>query len=278
MIEPEKRCKNCSHHLLLSQKFCHNCGQSTDTHRINFHFLVHEIQHGIFHVDGGILFTLKELFTRPGHTLREYLAGQRKSHFPPLLLVVILGSLCALLQYWIIGKKLSAPVKTSVLATDGNQVDNYVDFQGLVEYFTLIFDWLSNHFAFSVLLVIPAAALAFFLGFRKYGLNYPEWLVISLFLAGQSLAVYLLFILVNPLTGNLDSLFYLICWVLITFSLVQLFSNRGRTYVILRSIWSIFLTYLIAGTYFTIAILLAAFIGVLLYGYDNIIPEIMRRI
>lgn len=278
MIEPEKRCKNCSHHLLLSQKFCHNCGQSTDTHRINFHFLVHEIQHGIFHVDGGILFTLKELFTRPGHTLREYLAGQRKSHFPPLLLVVILGSLCALFQYWIIGKKISTQVKTSLLTTEDNEVHQYLDFQGLVEYFRLIFEWLSNHFAFSVLLVIPAAAFAFFLGFRKYGLNYPEWLVIFLFLAGQSLAVYLIFILITPITGNLNEIFYLSCWLLIILSLVQLFSDRGRLYVILRSFWSIVLTYLIAGTYFTIGILIAAFIGVLLYGYDNIIPEIMGRI
>ena len=42
-------CKNCS--TPVSGKYCSNCGQSTATARINFHYIIHEIQHSIFHVD-----------------------------------------------------------------------------------------------------------------------------------------------------------------------------------------------------------------------------------
>ena len=83
MKHTESRCLNCRQLLLMHQRFCHQCGQKTDTHRINFHYLVHEVPHSIFHVDNGILFTLKELFTRPGQSIREYLEGKRQQHSNP---------------------------------------------------------------------------------------------------------------------------------------------------------------------------------------------------
>lgn len=64
-------CKNCNHNF--KGNFCNNCGQTANTHEINFTSILHEIQHGIFHIDKGILYTSKELFRRPGHTIREYL-------------------------------------------------------------------------------------------------------------------------------------------------------------------------------------------------------------
>ena len=280
MIKPEKRCRNCNQHLLLNQKFCHECGQATDTHRINFHYFVHEVPHSIFHVDGGIIFTLKELFTRPGHTIREYLDGKRKPHFKPLMLVLIMGSVCALIQYFLkdpTKKKfadqplLKGDVKTSGLA-------NYVDFEGLVSYFKHIVEWLSNHFAFTVLLMLPIAAFGFFLGFRKYKLNYPEWLVVFLFLAGQSLTVYILFIFLNRFVGNYNVLFFFLCWGLVTFSLTQLFNERGKKYVVLRSLWSIFLSYIFSLVYVVIAILVVAAVGILMYGYDTLIPLISKEL
>ncbi|MEO8862184.1 MAG: hypothetical protein ABI358_12210 [Ginsengibacter sp.] len=32
---------------------------------MNFHFLWHDVQHGLFHFDKGVLYTTKQLFTRP---------------------------------------------------------------------------------------------------------------------------------------------------------------------------------------------------------------------
>ena len=277
MIGLENRCKNCFQHLHLDQKYCHACGQKTDTHRINLHFLLHEIQHGIFHVDGGIVFTLKELFTRPGHTLREYLEGKRKPHFPPVLFVLIMGSVCALIHYFFnhkVEKKENSILETNL---SKNDIAQYLDFKGFVAYFTHVFEWLGEHLAFTILLMLPICGLAFFLGFRKYKYNYSEWLVILLFLSGQCLTVYVFFIFINYFLGDFNLIFYLICFSLITFCLIQLFNNRGKWYVVLRVFWSVFLSYFLSVIYIVFVILIIIAIGLVLYGYDNIIPRILNK-
>ncbi len=279
MTQHTERCKNCSQHLLLQQKFCHLCGQKTDVHRIDLHYFLHELPHSIFHVDGGILFTLRELFTRPGSTIREYLDGRRKPHFKPLMLVLVMGSFCALLQLLV--KKHKDVEKSDQLIQSNlskSEIAKYIDFKGLVAYFTEVFHWLSSHFAFTVLLMLPVTALAFFLGFRKYKLNYPEWVVIFLFLGGQSLAIYVFFIFLNFFVGDYTWLYFFLSWVIITLSLIQFFQKRGRKYIILRVIWSIFLSYLFTFFYVIFAIIAVSLIGILLYGYDNIVPVILQKL
>ncbi|MDH6353963.1 hypothetical protein M2132_000283 [Dysgonomonas sp. PH5-45] len=84
-------CKNCN--STIKGNYCQNCGQATKTDRINFHYLVHEIQHSIFHVDKGILFTIKELLLRPSITIKGYLEGKRVNLFKPFGFVVNQSSL-----------------------------------------------------------------------------------------------------------------------------------------------------------------------------------------
>ncbi|WP_435523400.1 zinc-ribbon domain-containing protein [Chryseobacterium indoltheticum] len=40
-------CKNCHHSLNEEDRFCSKCGQNTDTHKINLHYVIHELIHGI---------------------------------------------------------------------------------------------------------------------------------------------------------------------------------------------------------------------------------------
>ena len=88
-------CKNCNHHL--KGNFCSNCGQSANTHDINFGSIVHEIQHSVFHIDKGILYTTQQLFIRPGHTIREYIEGKRVKHFKPVAYILILSAIYTLI-------------------------------------------------------------------------------------------------------------------------------------------------------------------------------------
>lgn len=262
----------------MHQRFCHECGQKTDTHRINLHFLVHELQHGVFHVDSGIFFTLRELFTRPGHSIREYIDGKRKPHFPPFTLVVILGSVCALMQYFFKKESDDRNGLTTKKDSADPDLEKYVDFDGLLNYFRHVADWFSGHFAFTVLLILPVAALGFFLGFRRYRINYPEWLVIMLFLAGQSMAVYVLFIFINYFLGNQNGWFYLISWGLVTFTLVQFFEERRTKFVIARTVWSFTLTYIFTLIYLVLAASIIGLIGIMMFGYEGILGKIMQKV
>lgn len=84
------KCLNCGNDI--ENNFCSVCGQKTSTHRFSLkHFVIHDIIHGVFHLDKGFLFTIKELFTRPGHSIREYVQGKRVKHFNyfTLLLLII---------------------------------------------------------------------------------------------------------------------------------------------------------------------------------------------
>ena len=83
-------CKNCNYNF--KGKYCNNCGQTADTHRLDFHYLWHQFKHGLLHFDDGILYSGIELFTRPGHSIREFVNGKRVGYFSFVtLLLLILG-------------------------------------------------------------------------------------------------------------------------------------------------------------------------------------------
>ena len=69
-------CANCARTIDgEAQKFCPACGQPTPAHRIDWHFLAHELEHSVLHMDRGVFHTLKNLMLRPGHMMRDYLEG-----------------------------------------------------------------------------------------------------------------------------------------------------------------------------------------------------------
>lgn len=111
-------CKNCSNEF--DGHYCNQCGQPAETHEMNVYFLVHDIQHGFFHIEKGILFTIKELFTRPGHSIREYLQGKRVKHFKPISLVLLLAGILGLLSHYFHVDILGDTVKVN---STGGQAD-----------------------------------------------------------------------------------------------------------------------------------------------------------
>ncbi|WP_447636070.1 DUF3667 domain-containing protein [Flavobacterium microcysteis] len=167
-------CKNCEHEI--NGNFCSECGQSTHTHPINFHYLWHDIQHGVFHFDKGLLYTAKELFTRPGHSIREFIEGKRVSHFKPTSLVFLLGSFYGLLYHF-----FHIKLPTHLINGNSEQASD------------IIGDWITAHYALATLLTIPLLSIASFLAFRKTGYNLVEHLVLNGFIAGQKLILQFIF-------------------------------------------------------------------------------------
>lgn len=53
-------CKNCD--AFTVGNFCNYCGQSVYTKRITAKTILHEVQHGIFHVDKGGYILLRNSF------------------------------------------------------------------------------------------------------------------------------------------------------------------------------------------------------------------------
>lgn len=179
-------CKNCGQHF--KGHFCNNCGQAASTHEINFHFLWHDIQHGFFHFDNGIFYTARQLFTRPGHSIREFIEGKRVRHFKPISLVVLLATIYGLLS---ITFHINVLTDIKITGVGNNEINAQQ-----------IKNWIDSHYAWVTLATLPVYALASFLAFRKQAYNFMEHLVLNAFLAGQRL---LLHIAVFPISYLLNS-------------------------------------------------------------------------
>ncbi|MEO7601675.1 MAG: DUF3667 domain-containing protein [Sphingomicrobium sp.] len=79
----ELTCLNCG--TALQGDFCHACGQHARVHRTLTAF-VHDLLHGVLHLDGKVWRTLPMLVRRPGVLTRRYIDGERAKFISPLAL------------------------------------------------------------------------------------------------------------------------------------------------------------------------------------------------
>ena len=92
--QPETKtttCLNCG--TEFQGNFCPECGQDAKTSRFTLRFIWSNLFVAILGRDGGIAYTIKNLFTRPGAMIVEILNGKRRKYvspFPTLFLALTL--------------------------------------------------------------------------------------------------------------------------------------------------------------------------------------------
>ena len=219
------------------QKFCPACGQPTPVHRIDWHFLGHELEHSVLHMDRGILYSLKELMLRPGHLIRGYLEGRRAKQVKPLLLLMISAAAVLLLGKLLLdGDIVGSAMELGFAGSGAPKAGAGLDPTALAATFAAAKDWLNGHMTAFTLLCLPLEAAAFWLAFKGRGLNYPEWLVVSAFLTVQSF-VFMALAIVLQLWIPSAQAWVLLCVVAYTvFSLVQLFNRHSGWTSALRAL------------------------------------------
>lgn len=156
-------CLNCE--SPVSGKFCSDCGQKTDTHRITFkHFLMHDILHGVWHFEKGILFSLREGITRPGKAGMDYISGKRIRYYNVFyLILLIIGLNLFISSYY---EKLSH----IYLGTTEAKMTGVVKSVG---------DFLEHYSKLLIFSFVPLFALNSFLIFRRKKLNLSEHFIIA---------------------------------------------------------------------------------------------------
>ena len=222
-------CKNCNQ--VFSGHYCNNCGQPADTHRINAHFLWHDVQHGLLHFDEGIPYSIKQLLTRPGHSIREFIEGKRVRHFKPLSLVAVLAAFYGFLYHY---------YHINLFANTDNSDMDLHDFG----------EWMAAHFAWTTIATIPFYTIGTYLAFRKQGYNFFEFFVLNTFKASQRLFVQILafpvLLYLNSINHaeRFSTLTYLLGIILTFWTNIQFFNKMSKTRAFLLSILShiIFLT------------------------------------
>jgi hypothetical protein len=169
----EKTCLNCGE--IVAREFCAACGQAIATERFTFRYLLtKDLAKVVVKVDGGILFTLKLLFTKPGHAVRDYLGGKRVGVTGATTLLFLLASFDAYLRtLW--GFELSEGMTTE----SGRSLSHAIE------------DARVNHAQMFFLGFLPLRAAISYVFFRRAGLRYAEHLVLDAYGTAAGLAISL---------------------------------------------------------------------------------------
>ena len=235
-------CKNCNTHF--SGLYCNNCGQSADTERLDFKFLVKNLRKNVFkYFHAGIFYSAVQLFKRPGHTIREYIEGKRVKHFEPIALLLTFAALYGLLYHLF-------------------NINLFVDLSGKASPDTntkmnIINDWMSDNYSLATCLFVPFYAFGSYLGFIRQKYNFIEHIYLNIFLGSQRIFAHLLlfplYIVFNgtPKLKILMDINILLDIILLVWSYTQFFNKLKRTKAILLSILSyviFFISFLIIAS------------------------------
>jgi Protein of unknown function (DUF3667) len=183
-------CLNCNQ--ALSGNYCTTCGQKSSTHRLSLkHFFLHDFVHGVFHLDKGFLYTIKELFTRPGHSIREYIQGKRVKHFNYFTLLIVLATISHLVGAY-----------SNVQLTDMTGSDS----KGLISGLEQLGKTYPKLFALSQ---IPFLALLSYVIFKKSNQNYSEHLILNTFKASAEVMLSMFVLVVSIFYANVSVISFL---------------------------------------------------------------------
>lgn len=157
------QCLNCD--SPVSGKFCPNCGQKTDTHRITFkHFIFHDILHGVWHFEKGILFSLRKGITRPGKAGMDYISGKRIRYYNVFYLILLIIGLNLFITSY------HEQLSHTYLGTTEVVMTGVIKSVG---------DFLTHYSKLLIFSFVPLFALNSFLIFRKKKLNLSEHFIIA---------------------------------------------------------------------------------------------------
>ncbi len=238
----EINCKNCNTNFIGN--FCYNCGQPANTKRLDFHSIWHDLQHGLLHFDKGIFYTIKQLFTKPGHTIREYLEGKRVKHFKPFSLVVLLATIYALLYHYLNIGMIEETRDAISMRTFGIQYNLNITYgTDRTPLAQTIRGFIDSNFALIQIVSLPFFAGASRLAFRKEGYTYFEHLVINAFIRGQALilaSILLPFLYFGWINRELHSgILQLLQLVFVFWTFLQLFNSRKKWWIVKKSLLGI---------------------------------------
>lgn len=206
-MSEKHNCLNCNEPV--TKKFCPNCGQKTDTHRITFrHFIVHDVLHGVWHFEKGIFFTLKEALVRPGQAALGYIGGKRVRYYNVFYLTLLMIGLHLLLLHFYDGFR-----DATIKSMDNQNAPNINKFY--------------NENAKIILFsIVPILGLNALLVFRRLQLNLAEHMILAGICLLGMIELSIIFSFLDFLNEK------------ISFFLINIFEITTFLSIILFPIWS----------------------------------------
>lgn len=169
------------------------------------------------------------MFTRPGHSIREYIEGKRVNHFEPIGLLIAFAAFYGVL-YHTFGINMFSGIPD-------NTLDGKLDLISAG-------NWIADNFAVVNLLFVPVYSIGSFFSFWKQNYNFYEHIYINTFLASQRLLIRIASFPLLIITDGTENIFIvrdllvLADIVLMVWSYTQFFNKVKRIKAILLSVLS----------------------------------------
>lgn len=242
-------CMNCGQEA--AGNFCSHCGQSTKIARVTVSNFLSDLSDSVFQINRGLFFSLKELFVRPRHSIREYLSGKRKNHIKPIAYALTLSTI-----YFLISQILDTQTFfDDVLTGWTNRTDETETGRKQLAIMT----WFAKNYTYTMLLLLPLYSLSSYLLFFKSGFNYMEHFILNAYITGQQAIFYSLAATLSLGIKNGDVISNVALIISISYTLYvywQFFSDKNKFGLILR-VLSIYIVNLILLSLLFVVVFLA---------------------
>lgn len=207
--KPVLYCEHCQSELIGD--FCSNCGRTRALQRIDGTFILSEIL-SVLNFDKGILYTIRELLTRPGQNIRDFIHKDRNRLVKPIFFIIICSVVYTATQQFM------------------HFEDKYVTVTGFGESaVAAIFEWIQKNYGYGNVLMAIFIALWIKVFFRKYDYNFFEILTLLCFVMGMGMLIYTIFGAVESLSKlKVLHLGGLIGFVYVSWAIGQFFDERKK--------------------------------------------------
>lgn len=166
-------CLNCD--ASYEGRFCPDCGQKSNTHRITLQAILHDIPHSVFHIDKGLFYTFWQMLYKPGKVVKNYVDGKRVKYFAPIAYVFLLSAVSSFVTR-----------STEHYANVAISLPKGILFPEIAQFF--------RHYpALMFCTLAPFISIWSWLFNRRSGYNYWENLILNIYLIAQFNIFYMLF-------------------------------------------------------------------------------------
>lgn len=265
------KCLNCE--TEFEGKFCPECGQRADTGRFTVSFIFTNFLQGILSNDGGVWFTLKNLFTRPGQMMIDIINGKRKSYFSPFPMLFLTLSLYVII-FAFTGSKdddFSVGDLDKVEVTTENQENNNDNIlrDKVISYIIVFNNLYKNHYATVMVLTIPLYLFASRISYGRNNRKRYNWGEYCIPVVYATILVFLYRCLLSIIFAISDKLYdFLDNWVWVVFlAAFTVCFKKMLGFSIVKTVWR---TLLMCVVYYAVIILLIVVAGTIfvLINYD----------
>lgn len=163
-------------------KVAENLDENHKLKRINSTYIIHEIKH-LLHLESGFLFTVKQLFIRPGKLVRTFISEDRSKATKPIIFLIFSATLFSIIFHY-----FHIKYEFFSLNQEIGSIDKFLEKK-------TISDWINNHIGYTSLIIGFFIALWITLFFRKARYNIYEITVLLCYSIGQGLLITSLFAL-----------------------------------------------------------------------------------